>query len=480
MAQFQRPNPYQPSYATPNYVYGEPPGRGTLTTKGLPRGTIDTADAHQTQANFAVPGYVLSETQGRGAYGTKMLPRRFVDTLAPDDLARPFPNRQGSLSGTVFSKKTLTGSSLGDVTAYGDRQRDPFKLYGAQAVEWIEKHILQNHRLDLAQKREALRKVLDRIDPSLRLVIGRKAEAFRLQGDLPGVAYRKAMAEALAAGLMDEVQGLGRKGLSGTPRMFGRRLRGGGALGATSTSAPQKIKINVGGAQFDVTRYADGTMEGTKKYTSPGGFQGLRLPGAVDRAFRAAQNRMAKLGANLRSAFGAPVDIMVKQVANGKFPVIKFGSPVHGVYVALDTGAFNDAIKSATITIKRVPPPDKNWLEKGIDAFTSVVTLPFKIAGKVVEAGVDLVEDAVDKLGGLACKVVSSELGTIAAGTAGGAYGGPAGAQAGMMGAQIGAGICGGGGGGPPMPYVEEKPFPILPVALAAGGVLLVFLAVKE
>lgn len=40
MAFYQLPNPYDPHYAIPEYVMAEPPGRGTFTTKWLPRGTI--------------------------------------------------------------------------------------------------------------------------------------------------------------------------------------------------------------------------------------------------------------------------------------------------------------------------------------------------------------------------------------------------------------------------------------------------------
>jgi hypothetical protein len=478
LAQFQRPNPYQPGYATPNYVYGEPPGRGTLTTKGLPRGTIDNAEAHTRLGGFATPGYVLAETPGRGVYATNMLPRRFVDALAPDDLARPFPDRrQGSLSGTVFSERTLTGSSLGDTSSYGRKETNPFKLYGIEAAQWIENRILKNPRLSPDEKKRRIRQVLDRIDPSLRHAIGKKAEAFRQQGDSPHVAFRKALAAALAEGLMNEVQGLGRKGrglsgLGSTSRLFKSRLRGVGALGSTS-SAPQKIKIDVGGAQFEVTRYADGTMEGTKTYKSPGGLQGLHLPSAVDAAFRAAFKKWS--GVNILGF--KPWEWVV----DGKMPLIQFGSPKHGVYLKLSpqvrTQADADKITSAVLTIKKLPPPDKNWIEKGIDAWVGVTLLPFKIVGAVVGAGVDLVEDVVEKVGGLACKVVNSDLGVVAAGTAGAVYGGgPAGAQAGMMGAQLGQSLC---GKTQPPPPVETSSFPILPLALAAGGVVLVYLAVK-
>jgi hypothetical protein len=485
MAQFQRRNPYQPGYATPNYVYGEPPGRGTLTTKGLPRGTIDTVDAHRSRGGYAIPGYVLSETQGRGAYDTDMLPRRWVDTKTPDTLMRPFPEEKGSLAGTVFSKKTLNGSSLGDVNAYGRRQNNPFRLYGVEAVRWIEKHILQNRSLSPEQKKAALNKVLNRIDPKLHLVIGRKAEAYRQQGDLPGVALRKAMADALAEGLMNEVQGLGRRGLSGTPGILGRRLRGVGALGAAPSSAPyyqgvgdysgpRSTTIEVAGYTWPVIIETNGVIKGTKTFTSPGGFTGLKLPTQLRVEV---ENHYKKYGSGILGTF----------FWCGGVPQIRFRRPNstrdHGIYVSIQNSSgkcsfIDKDIRKAVVTIKEIPPPDKSLLDRAVGGVTGIVLFPVKVVGEVVKGAVDVVEDVVDKVGGLACKVVNSDLGVVAAGTAGGAYGGPAGAQAGMMGAQIGQSIC--GKAPPPPPPVETSSFPILPLALAAGGVVLVYLAVKE
>ena len=40
MSFYHQPHPWNPGYAIPKYVLAEPPGRGTFTTKWLPRGTI--------------------------------------------------------------------------------------------------------------------------------------------------------------------------------------------------------------------------------------------------------------------------------------------------------------------------------------------------------------------------------------------------------------------------------------------------------
>jgi hypothetical protein len=39
---YQMPHPWDPRYAIPDYVMAEPMGRGTFTTKWLPRGWVST------------------------------------------------------------------------------------------------------------------------------------------------------------------------------------------------------------------------------------------------------------------------------------------------------------------------------------------------------------------------------------------------------------------------------------------------------
>lgn len=90
----------------------------------------------------------------------------------------------------------------------------------------------------------------------------------------------------------------------------------------------------------------------------------------------------------------------------------------------------------------------------------SVVTKPFSLAAK-----------GVSKLGSIACQVTKSPAGVVA----GGAVGGPAGAA----GVQVAAGMC--PAGTQPIQQVAAAPsssFPIVPVAIGAGALILV-LALK-
>lgn len=119
MAQFRFPqHPWDPNYRLPPSVRAEPPGRGTITTKGLDRRFIDSPPV--SSFGYAAPGYVMSEQPGRGAFVTNMLPRRFVDAKPPDYLAawqarkrakmakRPATGARGSLSGGIFDRHVFS------------------------------------------------------------------------------------------------------------------------------------------------------------------------------------------------------------------------------------------------------------------------------------------------------------------------------------------------------------------------------------
>lgn len=75
------PPSWNPGYATPDYVMAEPPGRGTFTTKWLPRGVINSLE----------PSFVADP-------GKKLLGRTDAGL--------------GSLSGETIGGSSLSGSSI--------------------------------------------------------------------------------------------------------------------------------------------------------------------------------------------------------------------------------------------------------------------------------------------------------------------------------------------------------------------------------
>jgi hypothetical protein len=83
MSFYHLPNPYNPGYAIPDYVLAEPPGRGTFTTKWLPRGTIPDL----------IPDFLAKPGQkilGRGDAGLGSLGGNTLEgnSLAENSLAR--------------------------------------------------------------------------------------------------------------------------------------------------------------------------------------------------------------------------------------------------------------------------------------------------------------------------------------------------------------------------------------------------------
>lgn len=86
MPAYHQPHPWNPGYAVPKYVQAEPPGRGTFTTKWLPRKTIS-----EVVPDFlAKPG---KELLGRNDAG--------LGSLSEDSL------------GCASPRGTLSGNSLG-------------------------------------------------------------------------------------------------------------------------------------------------------------------------------------------------------------------------------------------------------------------------------------------------------------------------------------------------------------------------------
>jgi len=82
MAYYNKPHPWDPGFAVPDYARSENPGRagGIHTTIQLPRGTFDDpgAPARPWVSGFALPAYVQNEPLGRGTVGTGQLRRRRI------------------------------------------------------------------------------------------------------------------------------------------------------------------------------------------------------------------------------------------------------------------------------------------------------------------------------------------------------------------------------------------------------------------
>jgi len=182
MSFYHLPHPWNPGYAIPKYVMAEPPGRGTFTTKWLPRGTISSL----------IPDYMAKP-------GRKLLGRNDADL---GSLSGASVGCENSLSGDAFSDGTLSGDSLGAERLYhleslGDSS-SPItgitKQYGAKASAWIMSEI---DSVPKSQRKAALKALLDGVDVTLWGSIEAKAAEFASAG----MSAKSALAAAIAAGL---------------------------------------------------------------------------------------------------------------------------------------------------------------------------------------------------------------------------------------------------------------------------------------
>lgn len=421
MSHFQYPHPWDPGFATPAYVLAEPQGRGTFTTKYTPRGTIGTVPKNRMVYNrtrWATPNYA------QGRYGenpliTKMIPRRTVSLLAPDFFARP-------LAGGV-----LAGSSLGDDFAVGS-QGDPIRAFGEQGAQQV---ISKVKRLPRAQRAQGLR---DALGPTLNAEVEKKMSALRAKGVPPKEALRRALAASLSNRLGEEFVRLGK---TAAPASATALSGGYSAVGATVTIK----KVTTEPQTFGVTG---------------GGWNELKkqIHSTVVSKF---DKKIYDLKKASGGTLGGVAGTMASYYMTGRYPIVRVSNPPgFGVYLKFDKswGYQLGDVKSVTVVAKKIPPT-----EGFLDSMADFV-------GDIVTVAVEVIDVVTDKLKPLVCGVASHPAGQIAAGAAGG--------PAGAAGAQIVAGMC-------PQNYppISTAPassgFPILPLAIAAGGALLLVLVLK-
>jgi hypothetical protein len=205
MAHYHQSHPWKPGYAIPKYVLAEPPGRGTFTTKWLPRRTIsnvepkfaavpEAPEALSGSNYWAVPDYVLAEPPGRGTFTTKWLPRRLAPTIVPDYVKKP---ELSGLGATTYELLPIGGLGPGD----------PIKAFGERASEWIMANI---KGVPADERTAALRALLDTIDKSLWVTVSNKATKYKAKGIPPKAAMQKALAASLSAGMAKELIQVGK------------------------------------------------------------------------------------------------------------------------------------------------------------------------------------------------------------------------------------------------------------------------------
>ncbi len=151
----------------------------------------------------------------------------------------------------------------------------------------------------------------------------------------------------------------------------------------------------------------------------------------------------------------------VDVVIHGKTPIFKYKHPVTGKSCGLFLSSTGTAEKPRILLKGRtLSMSDKLW--------SGITSLASSIVGTV--------SSAVSDVAGLACQLVSSQAGVAAGAAVGAAVGNPA---AGQVGAQIASGMCASPAGSQGLlPAAPSSN--LLPLAIAAGGIGLVFLVTKK
>jgi len=201
--------PWAPGYALPAYERAESAlTRGDArTTPWLPRGTISKVPPGYNHGGYAVPGYVLKEPVGSQAHTTPWLPRGTISNTKGLGIKTGLPWK-GSID-TLYSNGLgslgATPSKSGTSTVGG---ADPIVEYGKKAASLVTQDFKS---LPPGQRDEAMRKLLDQVDP--KLYGAYKAEAAKLVGlgVPPADAQQKGLAIAFSDGIAQEFIRLGKK-----------------------------------------------------------------------------------------------------------------------------------------------------------------------------------------------------------------------------------------------------------------------------
>jgi hypothetical protein len=473
----------------------EPPRFGTLTTKYAPRKTIDTpAIARPWQTGYAYPDYVNEEPLGAGVFRTKYLARKTVDALVPEYLSgdvveelqtTPDLNIRGGASWLAAAERRYQtglggvgyttpinadagqawiaaaerryGYALGDDAHAGDAIGE----FGRQAARYI---LATVHALPPSERKLALRTAFDNLEPGLWNRVTRKANELARAGMPAPAALERAIASQVSYGLLQELIRTGKTGRVRAQTLLGACC----GLGADERIATTRGKAGPAGERdigsgtpSDPWRFSAAMLAGTER-----DHRLIKHP-KIQAAWNDALTRVARLPG------WAGVDIAA-DIRAGKLPFAKFKNDTDG---GKTWGLYRNEAQG-WLLMKRVPEKKRGILGRVHGAIRDIGRAVVGAVKDVAGAVADAAEAIGDGLKNLACKVVGSEAGQLAA--AGGALAAGEPPQVGQVGAQIAAGLCAEGApAGPPLPPAPGK-FPTGLVIGAAAAVGLVYLLTRK
>lgn len=477
---YNLPPAWDGGWALPENVKDEGLERRGFVTKQMPRGTYDQPKVGT--GGYAVPQYVMDEGYGQGTFTTKWAPRGRYDL--------PVPNWLDQRS-RVLKQKSFPGGNVIEFAALSGTEFPAlYTKFGVKSARAICARVAA---LPAAQRKAALKQILDRIDPTL---YARTAQI----GSSQSLPLEAALARAMSSGIAAEIVTAGARRAAPQPRSL-LGLGQMSSLGAWDASAIQQLAS--GGATRATLQVAPRLQVGPFIFPSVDGKTTTIAPtdigaDAYNQLAKEIAKRSGYLGAAGMSSVGYVknasdyglgwgVDYWAtgqpgtakpggkhvhELVVTGKQPMYYFEMPaVIGIPGWSIPATKRFGIYARFVGTAAAPKWEISWRENEPDAITRAFSSLTKLVAKII----DLAKDAIELVGDLACAVATSPGGQQAGATAGVASG--AGAAAGQAGAAIAANVCGkGGGGGAGPPIVTATSSNILPLAIA-GGVALVAIA---
>ena len=195
---YNLPPPWDAGYALPDNVRDEGLERRAFVTKQMPRGTYDMPNVGS--GGYVLPDYIKTEGYGQGARVTKWMPRGTRANVPHYLDQRPRVVKQRSV-GPKAVDVTIAPAALAGVPTPSLHKR-----FGDRAAAGI---LARVQRLPQASRKEALKKALDRIDPTLWSRTATLAESFRRSGMTAANALLAGLSQAMTTGLTAELVNTG-------------------------------------------------------------------------------------------------------------------------------------------------------------------------------------------------------------------------------------------------------------------------------
>lgn len=233
---FNLPPSWNAGYALPENVRDEGLRRRAFVTAQSPRGTYDNPSVGS--AGYALPNYVKKEGYGQGAYTTKWAPRGSYGPPAVPHYLDAAPKIVGERA-VGGGGVALTVAPLAGIDG-GMSGSDLFTQFGARAAATIMRRVMA---LPASERRTAMKRMLDAMDPALFSRAERYANEAKAQGMNPRAALLAGLTRAIAQGMLDELEKSGSSRRApqahSLPGLGCYRARG--ALGAWSAATSGSI-----------------------------------------------------------------------------------------------------------------------------------------------------------------------------------------------------------------------------------------------